>query len=269
MDDDDNLGDVFTNVASAADIEAALIADKAGLEDGDEDAIDSAQSSARSSSSSSPVPFSSSSSSSNSSSSSSSSSSSPMSPRKGSREEKRLKKQIAKEEEKALRLAKKARVAHLKQVQKDQNAVVEVANNEAIQRRLEWLSKSAGIFSYFTGGKDFTQDAADAADVVAADRANAASSASSSSSNSRKGRKGRMTEKQGDAEELAAMESATRTTRLTVQPECIKFGTMRDYQIEGLNWLISLYDRGINGILADEMVSCFFFFKYFRSPLFF
>ena len=31
-------------------------------------------------------------------------------------------------------------------------------------------------------------------------------------------------------------------------------GTMRDYQIEGLNWLIKLYDNGINGILADEMV---------------
>ncbi|XP_053683366.1 SWI/SNF-related matrix-associated actin-dependent regulator of chromatin subfamily A member 5-like [Sabethes cyaneus] len=30
-------------------------------------------------------------------------------------------------------------------------------------------------------------------------------------------------------------------------------GTMRDYQVEGLNWLISLYDKGINGILADEM----------------
>ena len=29
---------------------------------------------------------------------------------------------------------------------------------------------------------------------------------------------------------------------------------MRDYQIEGLNWLIKLYDNGINGILADEMV---------------
>ena len=28
---------------------------------------------------------------------------------------------------------------------------------------------------------------------------------------------------------------------------------MRAYQIEGLNWLISLYERGINGILADEM----------------
>jgi len=42
--------------------------------------------------------------------------------------------------------------------------------------------------------------------------------------------------------------------RLTVQPSCIKFGQMRDYQLQGLNWLIHLYDNGINGILADEMV---------------
>ncbi|VAH72383.1 unnamed protein product [Triticum turgidum subsp. durum] len=28
---------------------------------------------------------------------------------------------------------------------------------------------------------------------------------------------------------------------------------MRDYQLAGLNWLIRLYDNGINGILADEM----------------
>lgn len=31
-------------------------------------------------------------------------------------------------------------------------------------------------------------------------------------------------------------------------------GKMRDYQIQGLNWLISLFENGINGILADEMV---------------
>ena len=31
-------------------------------------------------------------------------------------------------------------------------------------------------------------------------------------------------------------------------------GKMRDYQVRGLNWMISLYDHGINGILADEMV---------------
>ena len=29
---------------------------------------------------------------------------------------------------------------------------------------------------------------------------------------------------------------------------------MRDYQIRGLNWMISLFENGINGILADEMV---------------
>jgi len=31
---------------------------------------------------------------------------------------------------------------------------------------------------------------------------------------------------------------------------------MRDYQVQGLNWMISLHHNGINGILADEMVSC-------------
>lgn len=30
-------------------------------------------------------------------------------------------------------------------------------------------------------------------------------------------------------------------------------GEMRDYQLYGLNWLISLYEHDINGILADEM----------------
>ena len=42
--------------------------------------------------------------------------------------------------------------------------------------------------------------------------------------------------------------------RLGVQPSCIVGGKMRDYQMQGLNWLIHLYDNGINGILADEMV---------------
>ncbi len=42
--------------------------------------------------------------------------------------------------------------------------------------------------------------------------------------------------------------------RLSVQPSIVT-GKMREYQIQGLNWLIHLYDNGINGILADEMVS--------------
>jgi len=30
-------------------------------------------------------------------------------------------------------------------------------------------------------------------------------------------------------------------------------GKLRDYQLDSLNWLIGLYETGINGILADEM----------------
>ncbi|KAJ9109046.1 hypothetical protein QFC21_000372 [Naganishia friedmannii] len=36
-------------------------------------------------------------------------------------------------------------------------------------------------------------------------------------------------------------------------PPFVKNGTMRDYQVQGLNWMASLHHNGINGILADEM----------------
>lgn len=39
----------------------------------------------------------------------------------------------------------------------------------------------------------------------------------------------------------------------TQSPPFIKGGELRDYQVAGLNWLISLYHNNINGILADEM----------------
>lgn len=39
-----------------------------------------------------------------------------------------------------------------------------------------------------------------------------------------------------------------------MQPSVITGGKLREYQMQGLNWLIHLYDNGINGILADEMV---------------
>jgi hypothetical protein len=30
-------------------------------------------------------------------------------------------------------------------------------------------------------------------------------------------------------------------------------GKLKDYQLKGLQWLVNLYDQGLNGILADEM----------------
>lgn len=69
------------------------------------------------------------------------------------------------------------------------------------------------------------------------------------SSNRRKAR----TEKEEDAELLQDEESGSQTTIFTESPAYITGGTMRDYQIAGLNWLISLHENGISGILADEM----------------
>lgn len=42
------------------------------------------------------------------------------------------------------------------------------------------------------------------------------------------------------------------------QPKCLESCEMRDYQLVGLDWLISLYENGLNGILADEMVLLIF-----------
>ena len=42
-------------------------------------------------------------------------------------------------------------------------------------------------------------------------------------------------------------------TRLYFQPSSLTGGQLTGYQLDGLNWLISLYERGLNGILADEM----------------
>ncbi|KAL8962649.1 MAG: hypothetical protein Q9183_005124, partial [Haloplaca sp. 2 TL-2023] len=50
-------------------------------------------------------------------------------------------------------------------------------------------------------------------------------------------------EKKGGQAEIVFRES----------PTFIQNGEMRDYQVSGLNWLITLHENGISGILADEM----------------
>jgi SNF2 family DNA or RNA helicase len=46
---------------------------------------------------------------------------------------------------------------------------------------------------------------------------------------------------------VAEAEETGRVTRLTKQPSLITGTTLREYQLEGLNWMISLHDRGISG----------------------
>jgi SNF2 family DNA or RNA helicase len=38
-----------------------------------------------------------------------------------------------------------------------------------------------------------------------------------------------------------------------VQPTILEGGELKNYQLHGLQWLVSLYNNNLNGILADEM----------------
>ncbi len=40
---------------------------------------------------------------------------------------------------------------------------------------------------------------------------------------------------------------------IKVQPNLLVGGTLKEYQVKGLQWMISLYNNNLNGILADEM----------------
>lgn len=65
----------------------------------------------------------------------------------------------------------------------------------------------------------------------------------------------RRTEKEEDAELLrqGKLEGKKEQTLFRESPSFVQNGEMRDYQVAGLNWLISLHENGISGILADEM----------------
>ncbi|KAJ7995914.1 hypothetical protein DPEC_G00231650 [Dallia pectoralis] len=64
----------------------------------------------------------------------------------------------------------------------------------------------------------------------------------------------RRTEQEEDEELLSESRKAANVlVRFEESPSYVKNGELRDYQVRGLNWMISLYENGINGILADEM----------------
>ncbi|GAA6019928.1 hypothetical protein JCM11491_006709, partial [Sporobolomyces phaffii] len=70
--------------------------------------------------------------------------------------------------------------------------------------------------------------------------------------------RGRKSEKEEDAELLAegkgdGDEGEEGPFVFTESPAFVKGGTMREYQVQGLNWMCGLHYNGINGILADEM----------------
>lgn len=87
------------------------------------------------------------------------------------------------------------------------------------------------------------------------DRQNAEQEKSKKGANRQGGAAGRhrRTEAEEDAELLKDEKvGGSAETVFRDSPPFIQ-GQMRDYQVAGLNWLISLHENGISGILADEM----------------
>ena len=112
------------------------------------------------------------------------------------------------------------------------------------QDRLRFILKQSEIFTHFIlqnkKGEDLIKSA------LAAQSAGHKDPGKSSVSK-RRHQKKLMAEDEGDVSSDQVL------TRLLSQPQLLKGGQLRDYQLDGLNWMIGLYETGVNGILADEM----------------
>ncbi|KAG5236137.1 ISWI chromatin-remodeling complex ATPase CHR [Salix suchowensis] len=139
---------------------------------------------------------------------------------------------ISKRERERLKEMEKLKKQKIQEILDQQNAAIDVDMNNKGKGRLKYLLQQTELFAHFA-----KQD-------------------QSSSQKKAKGRgrhASKLTEEEEDEECLKGEEDGiSGNTRLVTQPSCIQ-GKMRDYQLAGLNWLIRLYENGINGILADEM----------------
>uniref|UniRef100_A0A061QM65 SWI/SNF-related matrix-associated actin-dependent regulator of chromatin subfamily A member 5 n=1 Tax=Tetraselmis sp. GSL018 TaxID=582737 RepID=A0A061QM65_9CHLO len=142
---------------------------------------------------------------------------------------------VARREKARLKELARQKKENLEKMREQQNKLAEADDAQRGRARLNFLLQQAEIFQHF---------------------APVASNKEQKKKSKGAGRNtGKYTEEQEDSDLLKdeADDLGNQAHRLTVQPSCISFGTMREYQMQGLNWLIHLYDNGINGILADEM----------------
>ncbi|KAJ1932325.1 chromatin remodeling complex Adenosinetriphosphatase, partial [Linderina macrospora] len=136
-------------------------------------------------------------------------------------------------------------------------------------KRFAFLLGQTDVFSHFI--RDFIKDDNLKAEIKRQLDTKAAKAAQNNVS-----RRHRKTEKEEDAEllrESSPEEEMKVQQTFTESPAYVTGGTMRDYQLRGLNWMISLFENGINGILADEMglgktlqvISFIGYLKHFRN----
>ena len=121
-----------------------------------------------------------------------------------------------------------------------------MSSADKLQRRLDFLNKQAEVFTHGRRAR--------AVGRKTGKKGVRSRTPSPLPSASGCGRRNRKSEAAEDREMLERDgDDDFEVTKVTRQPPSIKGGKMRPYQIEGLNWLINLHLKGINGILADEM----------------
>ncbi|KAG4384114.1 hypothetical protein GLYMA_13G215900v4 [Glycine max] len=139
--------------------------------------------------------------------------------------------EISKREKTRLKEMQKMKKQKILEILDAQNAAIDADMNNRGKGRLKYLLQQTELFAHFAKGDQ---------------------SSSQKKSRGRGRHASNFTEEEEDEEYLKGEEDGLANTRLVTQPSCIQ-GKMRDYQLAGLNWLIRLYENGINGILADEM----------------
>ncbi|KAG9459796.1 hypothetical protein H6P81_004304 [Aristolochia fimbriata] len=139
--------------------------------------------------------------------------------------------EIGKRERARLKEMQRLKKQKIQEILDAQNAAIDADMNNKGKGRLKYLLQQTEIFAHFAKGSQ---------------------AASEKKPRGRGRHASKMTEEEEDEEYLKEEEGGAASTRLVMQPSCIQ-GKMRDYQLAGLNWLIRLYENGINGILADEM----------------
>ncbi|KAL3919051.1 MAG: hypothetical protein SGILL_003947 [Bacillariaceae sp.] len=129
--------------------------------------------------------------------------------------------------------------------------------------RLEYLFKQSPIFAKLRMGvgsmEDATEEETAAAKKKAEEEMNGGKRGrgrpkSSSSNGGNQKKPHHIHDKDSEVEdEDAEEEEEEQLVFLTKQPSVIKFGQLKPYQLESLNWMIHLAEKGLNGILADEV----------------
>eukprot|EP01038_Epipyxis_sp_PR26KG_P008238 gene8238-11148_t len=165
---------------------------------------------------------------------------------------------------------------------KEQQADLKATKAEQAEARLKFLLAQSDIFSHFGAvkGMNTSNPSESSAPVKGKGRGRPSGSSGRpavSNQDELDDDEKAMAKEVEDEEEEGNTSSSVANKKesffLLKQPSIISGGAMRNYQLDGLNWMIKLQENGINGILADEMglgktlqsISILAFMKEFRD----